>query len=71
MAEQSDGLVPVMVRISPTTKEKFTRKAEQLGRKTGALGRELIEAFVDGRCTITPPNDPLYQEYEEPHGTGN
>lgn len=62
MSEQSDGLIPVMIRVSPSVKERFTQKAATLGRKTGSLGRELIEAFVDGRCTITPPKDPLYEE---------
>ncbi len=52
----------IVLRINTTLKKSFIAKAERYGRQTDVL-RELLQSFVDGRVTITPPEvtkEPLY-----------
>lgn len=63
-----EGLVALSIRVTPAMKADFEKRAIKVGRRPAALGRELIEAFVQGRVTITPPTDPLY---EGNHAPGN
>jgi hypothetical protein len=61
-------MVPLMTRVPQATKTSFLKLAAELNRTPGALGRELIQAFCEGRVTLQPPVDPLY---EKRHGPGN
>lgn len=49
------------IRLSDETKEKFRLKAQRYGRPSDIL-RELIEAFIEDRLVIYPPEskDSLY-----------
>ena len=43
------------VRLEPKTQTAFRRKASQFGKPSDIM-RELVEAFLEDRLTITPPS---------------
>ena len=47
-------ITTVSFRIDRETKRKFVKKAKPFGG-TSTVFRELVEAFVEDRTTITPP----------------
>ena len=64
MAEEpnADGLVPIMIRVPLEIKEQFFESARVVGRRPSVLARELVTAYVENRCTLAPPTDPLYED---------
>lgn len=55
------------VRVTESTRTRFTKKAKHYG-DPGAVLRELIEAFVDDRVTLSkdvnkPTMEKLYNEH--------
>jgi hypothetical protein len=53
----------IVVRVTPATRAKFTKKAEKFD-KPSTVAREIIEAFVEDRLVIKPPvinpNETIY-----------
>jgi len=46
--------VQLAVRVDSRTKRNFNKKAAKIG-EVSEVHRELINAFIEGRLTITPP----------------
>ena len=44
------------VRLEPKTQAAFRRRAAQFGKPSDVM-RELVEAFLEDRLTITPPTN--------------
>ncbi len=62
MARRTTQSAWVNCRVTSALKKSFTTKATRHGKPSDVL-RELIQAFADDRCTITPPvntKEPLY-----------
>lgn len=49
-------------RVSPELREKFVRKSEEYGGSSVVL-RELVAGYVDGRVTIKPPKEGIYNAH--------
>lgn len=56
MYERTPKSAAIYVRVTPEMHQRFIEKASRFGLPSEVL-RKIVEAFVDGRVTITPPTN--------------
>ena len=56
MSERQPKSYAIYLRVTEETKRRLYEVASQYGDPPDVI-REVIEAFIDGRVTITPPRE--------------